>query len=152
VTIFAIAIATNLNESVNMHLAKTELSGLGECRFAPIYVIPCRDRVGADYWNSACLLESDLSSAEILQQLKHIEHLAGRQRPSHHRIALDVDLIAWGAHLSQMQFNPKKLPLPADVLIPMASLWPLAGFKLPAHQFAVVEELTEMAKVEALGS
>ena len=90
--------------------------------FSPIYQIPCRDGIGADYWNSACLLRSTLSVDDIIETLKRLETQSGRVRPSHH-ISLDIDVIAWGANLTNMQFNPKKLPLALDVKIPLYDLW-----------------------------
>ncbi|EEH68852.1 putative 2-amino-4-hydroxy-6-hydroxymethyldihydropteridine diphosphokinase [Acinetobacter sp. ATCC 27244] len=96
---------------------------LGTVEFSSIYEIPCRDGVGADYWNSACLLKSHLSVDEIVDILKKLEQQSGRVRPSHH-ISLDIDVIAWGESLDQMQFNPKKLPLALDVKIPLYELWP----------------------------
>jgi len=65
---------------------------------------------------------------EMLQQLKQMEADSGRVRPSH-QISLDIDLIAWGSDLSQMQFNPKKLPLALDVKIPMNEIWSHPAFE-----------------------
>ena len=101
------------------------------------YLIPCRDGIGADYWNSACLLQSQLHVSEMLAVLKELEQKSGRVRPSH-CISLDIDLIAWGSDLAQMQFNPKKMPLALDVKIPMADIWPCKLFAAIAHDYPVV--------------
>lgn len=122
VMIFALALASNQQPEQNFQYLMHQLSQLGEVVFSPIYLIPCRDGVGADYWNSACLLKSTLSEIEINQQLKKMEYDSGRIRPSHH-ISLDIDLIAWGDDLEHMLFNPKKLPLALDVKIPLYDLW-----------------------------
>ena len=121
-TIFALALASNLKQKQNFTFAYQQILSLGIVEFSSIYRIPCRDRVGADYWNSACLLKSRLSVDEITETLKNLEAQSGRVRPSHN-ISLDIDVIAWGETLEDMQFNPKKLPLALDVKIPLYDLW-----------------------------
>ncbi|MEB6677005.1 2-amino-4-hydroxy-6-hydroxymethyldihydropteridine diphosphokinase [Acinetobacter haemolyticus] len=121
-TIFALALASNVQQLENFNFAYAQIMSLGAVEFSSIYEIPCRDGVGADYWNSACLLKSHLSVDEIVDLLKKLEQQSGRVRPSHH-ISLDIDVIAWGESLDQMQFNPKKLPLALDVKIPLYELW-----------------------------
>ena len=121
-TIFALALASNLKQKQNFTFAYQQILSLGMVEFSSIYRIPCRDRVGADYWNSACLLKSRLSVDEITETLKNLEAQSGRVRPSHN-ISLDIDVIAWGETLNDMQFNPKKLPLALDVKIPLYDLW-----------------------------
>nr|WP_314367861.1 2-amino-4-hydroxy-6-hydroxymethyldihydropteridine diphosphokinase [uncultured Acinetobacter sp.] len=121
-TIFALALASNLRQKQNFTFAYQQILSLGVVEFSSIYTIPCRDRVGADYWNSACLLKSRLSVDEITEILKNLEAQSGRVRPSHN-ISLDIDVIAWGETLNDMQFNPKKLPLALDVKIPLYDLW-----------------------------
>ena len=121
-TIFALALASNVQQQQNFTFAYAQLTELGRVEFSPIYQIPCRDGIGADYWNSACLLRSTLSVDDIIETLKQLETQSGRVRPSHH-ISLDIDVIAWGTNLTNMQFNPKKLPLALDVKIPLYDLW-----------------------------
>ncbi|MGA4853450.1 2-amino-4-hydroxy-6-hydroxymethyldihydropteridine diphosphokinase [Acinetobacter haemolyticus] len=121
-TIFALALASNVQQLENFNFAYAQIMSLGAVEFSSIYEIPCRDGVGADYWNSACLLKSHLSVDEIIDLLKKLEQQSGRVRPSHH-ISLDIDVIAWGESLDQMQFNPKKLPLALDVKIPLYEIW-----------------------------
>ncbi|MCH4243697.1 2-amino-4-hydroxy-6-hydroxymethyldihydropteridine diphosphokinase [Acinetobacter gerneri] len=135
--IFALALASNFNPKQHFQSAFTQLKALGAVHFSPIYLIPCRDGIGADYWNAACLLKCKLSRDELIILLKKMEADSGRIRPSH-QIALDVDLIAWGKDLSEMQFNPKKLPLALDVKIPMFDLWKDEMFQHPPHQYPVV--------------
>ncbi|WDZ49707.1 2-amino-4-hydroxy-6-hydroxymethyldihydropteridine diphosphokinase [Acinetobacter vivianii] len=121
-TIFALALASNLQQQQNFTFAYEQIAQLGRVVFSPIYEIPCRDGIGANYWNSACLLTSQLSIDEITELLKRLEQQSGRTRPSH-QITLDIDVIAWGNTLENMQFNPKKLPLALDVKIPLFDLW-----------------------------
>lgn len=121
-TIFALALASNVQQQQNFTFAYAQLAQLGKVEFSAIYQIPCRDAVGADYWNSACLLKSELTVDEVVDILKNLETQSGRVRPSHH-ISLDIDVIAWGKDLEHMQFNPKKLPLANDVKIPLLELW-----------------------------
>lgn len=127
-TIFALALASNCHPQQHFQAAQQRISELGEVRFSPIYLIPCRDSIGADYWNAACLLYSEVSVQDMTDLLKQMETDSGRVRPSH-QISLDVDLIAWGNDLSQMEFNPKKLPLALDVKIPMHDIWSHSAFE-----------------------
>ena len=136
-TIFALALASNCHPQQNFQHAFAQISDLGEVTFSKIFLIPCRDRIGEDYWNAACLLKSSLSVGDISVLLKNMEAASGRVRPSH-QISLDVDLIAWGENLEYMQFNPKKLPLALDVKIPMFDVWNDAAFQHQAHTFPTV--------------
>lgn len=135
--IFALALASNHQPKYYFQNTFAQISTLGEVIFSNIYVIPCRDGVGAEYWNAACLLKSTLSLDEIQTILKKMEQDSGRVRPSH-QISLDIDLIAWGKDLSAMQFNPKKLPLALDVKIPMLNIWENPIFNHTAHQYPQV--------------
>ena len=137
-TIFALALASNHQPEQHFRAAYAKLHTLGRLHCSRIYVIPCRDGVGVDYWNAAWILKSAIAVEEMLSLLKTMEAEAGRVRPSH-KISLDLDLIAWGQHLNQMQFNPKKLPLPLDVKIPMQELWPHAAFWHLPHAYPQVE-------------
>lgn len=136
-TIFALALASNSAPQYHFQKTFAQILNLGEASFSQIYVIPCRDGVGADYWNAACLVKSQLSVDEMIALLKKMEADSGRVRPSH-SISLDVDLIAWGSDLTHMQFNPKKLPLALDVKIPMYDIWQDTLFNHSQHQFPVI--------------
>lgn len=120
--IFALALASNFKPQQHFTFAFSQLCEHGDVKFSAIYQIPCRDGIGETYWNAACLLYSDVSIADMMHLAKQLEQQSGRIRPSH-QISLDVDVIAWGAQLSEMQFNIKKMPLAQDVKIPMADLW-----------------------------
>lgn len=141
--IFAIALASNLEPEQYFNLAYQNLMMMGETQFSSIFKIPCRDDIGDDYWNSACLLSGDYSLSDIEQRLKALEQQAGRIRPSH-RISLDLDIIAWGDDLNHLQLNDKKLPLALDVQIPLSELWsgmpqPKEYFDYPKIEFRVVK-------------
>lgn len=136
-TIFALALASNCHPELHFKQAFAQIAKIGQVQFSEIYLIPCRDGVGADYWNAACLLKSKMSVEEIISILKKMEDDSGRVRPSH-QISLDVDLIAWGEDLSHMQFNPKKLPLAIDVKIPMLDIWQSIYFQHEKHEFPIV--------------
>ncbi|EEY78617.1 putative 2-amino-4-hydroxy-6-hydroxymethyldihydropteridine diphosphokinase [Acinetobacter calcoaceticus RUH2202] len=135
--IFALALASNLDAEQHFTFAYTQLATLGKVQFSSVYQIPCRDGIGDDYWNSACLLKSSLNPSQIEAFLKKLESDTGRIRPSHH-ISLDVDLIAWGTDLDHMQFNSKKLPLALDVKIPLYELWNCEALQSEAVLYPVV--------------
>lgn len=135
--IYALTLASNSQPHNHLVNALKQIASLGCITRSPIYVIPCRDGVGQDYWNAACLLESKQQVNEITNLLKALEKASGRVRPSHD-ISLDVDLIAWGNTLQNMQFNPKKMPLALDVKIPMFDIWENPLFEHEAHHFPQV--------------
>ncbi|OTG77684.1 2-amino-4-hydroxy-6-hydroxymethyldihydropteridine pyrophosphokinase [Acinetobacter sp. ANC 5054] len=135
--IFALALASNFNPKQHLQQVVETLKQFNGVQFSSIYVIPCRDGIGADYWNAACLFKANIAVDDMLALLKKMEADSGRIRPSH-QITLDVDLIAWGEHLNDMQFNPKKLPLALDVKIPMSDLWQHPAFEHDAHPFPVL--------------
>lgn len=137
-TIYAIAIATNLEKVKHLQLCLDMLKTWGSCQVSSVYEIPCRDQVGADYWNAACLLESSMTVEQVVTSLKQLEQDSGRKRPSH-SISLDVDLIAWGDTFQSMQFNPKKLPLADDVVIPLAEIWQDERLKQIKHDFLRID-------------
>lgn len=137
-TIYAIAIATNLEKAKHLQLCLDTLKTWGIWKVSSIYEIPCRDQVGADYWNAACLLESSMTVEQVVTSLKQLEQDAGRKRPSH-SISLDVDLIAWGDTFQNMQFNPKKLPLADDVVIPLVEIWQDERLKQITHDFMRID-------------
>lgn len=136
---FALALASNQNPEQHFERAFQQIKSLGETQFSPIYLIPCRDDVGANYWNAACIVQSDLTVDQMIKFLKNMEFESGRIRPSH-QISLDVDLIAWGANLSSMQFNVNKLPLAVDVKIPLYDIWADDQFKV-SLSYPVVEKV-----------
>ncbi len=140
--IFALALASNHLSEHHFHRAFQTIQQWGEVYFSPIYLIPCRDGVGADYWNAACLLKSHCSEFEMIQRLKKIEQDSGRIRPSH-QISLDVDLIAVGNDLAHMRFNPKKMPLAVDVKVPLYDVWPSELFETDLH-YPVIRKNLEM--------
>ena len=136
-TIFALALASNHQPEQHFRDVYASLQQWGALCCSKIYLIPCRDGVGADYWNAACLLSSPLAVTDLTAKLKALEVASGRVRPSH-KISLDIDLIAWGQDLSHMQFNPKKLPLALDVKIPLQELWSHAAFWHAPHRYPQV--------------
>lgn len=135
--IFALALASNLSPEKHFSKAYDKLRLMGDAVFSNIYLIPCRDGVGADYWNSACLLKSTKTVQDMLTSVKELETEMGRVRPSH-KISLDIDVIAWGNDLSHMQFNEKKLPLAVDVKIPLFELWQSDSLKTSYIYFSKV--------------
>ncbi len=122
VTIYALAIGSNVEREHWIEFATRQLALLGDCEWSRIYEIPCRDGKGDDYYNVAALVYSDLSYLNFNLQLKNLEQQAGRVRPSHH-IPLDIDIIAMGENIPQLQVVAKRLPLAFDVCLPLSELW-----------------------------
>lgn len=128
VTTFALALASNLNARHYLAWALQRIQTLGEIRCSQVFEIPCRDAVGADYLNMACLVDTPCHFAFIQQYLKELEQQAGRVRPSH-QVSLDIDIIAWQQN-NKWHFNEKKMPFAVDVKIPMYELLPYQDFKV----------------------
>lgn len=122
-TIFALSLGSNQDRVRWINHAVKQLNDLGHCEFSRVYEIPCRDGKGADYYNLAALLRCDLTLEQMNDWIKQQELAAGRVRPSH-QISLDIDVIACGEQLQQMRVVAKKLPLPFDVSMPLAEIWP----------------------------
>ncbi|WP_040331622.1 2-amino-4-hydroxy-6-hydroxymethyldihydropteridine diphosphokinase [Acinetobacter nectaris] len=121
---FALALASNLNAQNNLTWALEQLMQYGNLTLSRVFQIPCRDDVGEDYLNCACLLRTSNMNLECLNILiKALEQDSGRVRPSH-QISLDIDLIAWknADEKESWQFNVKKMPFALDVKIPLSEL------------------------------
>lgn len=120
--LYALAISSNQNRTHWSKVAMQQLRSLGECMFSPVYQIPCRQAKGADYFNFAALLESTLSFDALNDTLKQLETQSGRVRPSHD-IPLDIDIIAFGKTVDNLQLVASRLPLPFDAVKPLSELW-----------------------------
>lgn len=121
-TLYALAISSNQNRIHWTRIAMQQLSDMGECKFSNIYQIPCRQGKGKDYYNFAALLNSQLTFDALDQALKKLEAHSGRVRPSHD-IPLDIDIIAFGDTLDNLQIVASRLPLPFDATKPLSELW-----------------------------
>lgn len=122
-TLYALAISSNTVRRHWSQYARQQLVLLGDCQFSTVYQIPCRQGKGADYYNFAALLHSDLSFDCLSERLKQLEQHAGRVRPSH-QIPLDIDIVAQGINLAHLELVASRLPLPFDAIKPLAELWP----------------------------
>ncbi|MBF7685193.1 2-amino-4-hydroxy-6-hydroxymethyldihydropteridine diphosphokinase [Acinetobacter sp. B10A] len=134
--IFALALASNLNADRHLNWALQQLKQHGQLlAISSAYEMQCRDGVGADYLNSACVFESchlDQKTVSIL--IKSLEEKTGRVRPSH-QISLDIDLIAWkDTHAQPWQFNLQKMPFALDVKVPLSEILPIKEFYVN-HQY-----------------
>lgn len=138
-TIYALALGSNLNREHWISFACQQLALLGQCQWSPVYEIPCRAGKGADYFNLAVLLQSELALPDMEQRLKQLEQQAGRQRPSH-CISLDIDIIAYGKSLQHMQLVAKKLPLAFDVWLPLSGLWRDCPGTSEKNRFKILNE------------
>lgn len=122
-TLYALAISSNIERWHWSQYARQQLALLGNCQFSSIYQIPCRQGKGADYYNFAAILQTNLTIDGLSQHLKQLEQHAGRVRPSH-QIPLDIDIVAYGVDLAHLELVASRLPLPFDATKPLAELWP----------------------------
>lgn len=121
-TIYALALGSNSQRVHWLQFAVQQLKTLGYCQISAVYEIPCRQGKGADYYNLAVLLSSEINLVALEDYLRDLEQQAGRVRPSQ-LITLDIDVIAHGEQLDQLQLIAKRLPLPIDVSLPLSELW-----------------------------
>lgn len=102
---------------------------------------------GPDYVNAVVEIETVLSAPALLAALQQIEHLAGRQRPSHNAPrTLDLDLLTYGdaSMVSQTLVIPHpRLTERAFVLLPLAEIAPqrVTAAQLRAVQGQAIERL-----------
>lgn len=115
-----------------------QLGALGSCQFSSVYQIPCRQGKGADYYNFAALLSTTLDFEQLNAVLKQLEQQAGRVRPSHD-IPLDIDIIAWGETVDNLQIVASRLPLPFDATKPISEFWPACPDSITTMPYQVVE-------------
>jgi 2-amino-4-hydroxy-6-hydroxymethyldihydropteridine diphosphokinase len=131
--IYALALGTNIDHAAALQQVHAALEQLGACRYSAIYELP--DRAGRAhllYWNQAVLLEAgSLDRDCLLQMLDQIEQDCGRLRPSQY-VRMDIDLIAMGQQPALLQVVSERLPLPADVYLPMLALWPGCPQPIPS--------------------
>ena len=131
--IYALALGTNIDHAAALQQVHAALEQLGACRYSPIYELP--DRAGRAhllYWNQAVLLQAQgLACEDLMLKLEEIERRCGRVRPSQY-VRMDIDLIAAGAQATTLQVISERLPLPADVYLPMLALWPDCPQPMPS--------------------
>lgn len=83
---------------------------------------------GPDYVNAVVEIQTVLSAPALLAALQQLEHLAGRERPSHNAPrTLDLDLLIYGD--ASMDSETLVIPHPrlterAFVLLPLAEIAP----------------------------
>lgn len=121
-----LALGSNDQPQSSLDFACVELAKLGEVLFSSRYELPPRSGIGVDYMNMAVRLDSDLAIDAVRKFIYQLEDTAGRVRKSS-VIRLDIDLIAWKANGQNAVFDSHRLPLPMDVIVPMAEIW--VGFE-----------------------
>ncbi|MFZ3192054.1 MAG: 2-amino-4-hydroxy-6-hydroxymethyldihydropteridine diphosphokinase [Moraxellaceae bacterium] len=123
--IYALALGTNIDHAAALAQVHSALEQLGACQYSPVYELPDRaGRAHLIYWNQAVLLTAyHLSRADLLLELDQIEQRCGRVRPSQY-VRMDIDLIGAGDQIGTLDVVSERLPLPADVLLPMLAIWP----------------------------
>ncbi len=142
--IYALALGTNTEHAAALQQVHSALEQLGKCRYSAIYELPDRaGRAHLIYWNQAVLLETaEVDLSKLLSEFENIEQYCGRIRPSQ-LVRMDIDLIGSGEQVATLQVIPERLPLPADVYLPMLTLWPdcpilpTAGMKYQGKPLAV---------------
>ncbi|XID75791.1 2-amino-4-hydroxy-6-hydroxymethyldihydropteridine diphosphokinase [Alkanindiges sp. WGS2144] len=138
--LYALAISSNQQRDHWTRYAMQALECLGACQFSQVYQIACRQGKGEDYYNFAALLQSHLTFDELNQQLKQLEQYAGRVRPSHH-IPLDIDIVAWGSCLDDLQPVSMRLPLPFDAAKPLSELWSVCPASYNTMPYQIITEV-----------
>lgn len=128
--IFALTLASNLDACKHLNWALEQLRTQGVLiAVSYAYEMQCRDAMGANYINAACLLKVKALGLESLKTfIRDLEERTGRIRPSH-QITLDIDLIAWKHHeVQDWQLNIQKMPFTLDVKVPLYDILPIKAF------------------------
>lgn len=123
--IYALSLGTNIDHAAALQQVHAELELLGYCQYSPVYELPDRaGRAHLIYWNQAVLLETaQMPPEQLLACLDQIERRCGRIRPSQY-VRMDIDLIGAGQQVATLRVVTARLPLPADVVLPMLAVWP----------------------------
>lgn len=123
--IYALSLGTNIDHAAALQQVHAELELLGCCQYSPVYELPDRaGRAHLTYWNQAVLLDmAPMPREQLLAEFDQIERRCGRVRPSQY-VRMDIDLIAVGEKIATLQVVTERLPLPADVVLPMRAVWP----------------------------
>ncbi len=129
-----LALGSNQQPQLSLDFAVAELAKLGDVLRSKRYDMPPRSGVGVDYVNMAVRLDAQLSPDDVRSTTFDIENRAGRIRRSN-IIRLDIDLIAWEERGQPPIFDPHRLPLPMDVIVPMEDIW--SGFGLVLGQVVI---------------
>jgi len=119
---FWLALGSNHQSKAHLDVACTMLATLGALELSSRFETTPRCGYGVNYCNMAVQLDAAISVDEMLSEIKRLEALAGRVKPSE-IVPLDIDLIAWQDGQT-IRFDPHRLPLALDVILPMQEIWP----------------------------
>jgi 2-amino-4-hydroxy-6-hydroxymethyldihydropteridine diphosphokinase len=98
------------------------------CRCSSLYRTDPIDAAGPEFINAVAAIDTALTAPELLVQLQHIEHLAGRQRPYRNAPrTLDLDVLLYGS--GSISSPALVVPHPrmnerGFVLVPLAEIAP----------------------------
>lgn len=121
-----LGIGSNIEPEANLRFAIRELRRrFGELGLSPVYESRPLGFDGEDFFNMVVRLQTDLTPADVIEQLEEIHALAGRVRDSSRYISrvLDIDLLLYDG----LVVNEGRLHIPrSDVLDYSFVLRPLA--------------------------
>ncbi len=127
-----IALGANLGDAAASLLRAMDdiaaIEGVRLLKRSSLYRSAPLDASGPDYVNAVVEVETVLNAPALLAALQRLEHLAGRQRPSHNAPrTLDLDLLTYGdasiASAALVIPHPR-LAQRAFVLLPLAEIAP----------------------------
>ncbi len=133
-----IGMGSNIEPEENLlHAARALRDEFGSVTFSSVYRSAAVGMDGADFLNACCRFKSDLSAANIKEQLKKMEDMQGRDRSegSWKPRTLDLDLLMHGGEVVD-----DELYRYAHAYIPASEL---VQIKLPAGDGALLD-LTEL--------
>jgi 2-amino-4-hydroxy-6-hydroxymethyldihydropteridine diphosphokinase len=121
-------------------------------RCSSVYRSPAHGAPGADYLNLVVAFETTSGISELGTMLRALEGAAGRQRTNPAVVALDLDLLLYGARVDAAQRLPRpgafRLPF---VLGPLAELCPELVHPVTGERAAAVWRRTPHASLVCLG-
>ncbi len=118
---FWLALGSNHHPTPHLDFACAQLAKLGVLVLSSRFETTPRCGYGVNYCNMAVQLDAAFGVDEMLAEIQRIETSAGRVKPSV-SVPLDIDLIAW-LDGESIRFDPHRLPLADDVVLPMQEIW-----------------------------
>ena len=125
----------------------------GAIRCSSVYCSAAIGTRAPEYLNMVIGLSTDRSVDHLRDELRHIEALAGRTRADPAVVALDLDLLLYGARVDALARLPRPgLLTTAFVLVPLAELAPELAEPLTGEIYAAARLRIDGAGVENLGA
>lgn len=137
-----LSLGSNIDPAANIQRALDLLAKqFGDLQVSPIYRCPAEGFAGDDFYNLAVACESELPPLAVVDVLRSIEDVCGRDRsgPKFSARTLDIDLLTYGdkpVELPGLRLPRADILEYAFVLKPLADLAPKQRHPLSGRTYA----------------